>query len=138
MANNSLNALKTATGAATASLSACAGTTSGPIKMSDFMITGVTGVVGDELVTLGDFGFYVLSVSGAGSRFASRIRNRGAQNSQWSCSNSNMTYVNYDSGYAIFEAGDSGTCQVRGKLVDGFNTTATNYNTLMSKEVTTE
>ena len=131
----SLNALKTATGAATASLSACAGTTTGPIKMSDFIVSSVSGMSCPTDMPPGDIGQAQLTFAGAGSRFISRIGGR-ATNFNWVSSNETFLIIGGSYGYLCdLETVDIGTVYVRGKLVDGFNTAATNCNTQISSLV---
>lgn len=132
---NSLNALKTATGATTASLAACAGTTSGPIKMSDFKIASVSGLQCPQNMPPGEVLEAQLTFTTAGSRFFSRIGNRPS-NFNWVTSDPSFLFVNTSYGYTCdIESVDPGSAYLRGKLVDGYNVGATNYNTQFSQLV---
>ncbi len=125
----SLNALKTATGVANATLATCAGTTTGPIKMSEFKVDAVSSISGNEIPAFGDFETYTLNMSGRGSRFLSRIGTI-ASNFTWTESNPTVVYGNNYNGYAVeYEMADHGNCTLSAKLHDGFNTGATGYNT---------
>ena len=79
----SLNALKSATGAAAASLSGAKGNTTGPIAMSSFAIDSVGSISGYTYGVENTNENYTLSFGGAGSNFDSRIASRAA-NFTWS------------------------------------------------------
>ena len=69
----SLNNLQTATGAAAKSLSSAAGTTTGPIAMSEFAIDSVDSISGFTYVKESTAETFTLGFTNAGSRFLSRI-----------------------------------------------------------------
>jgi hypothetical protein len=69
----SLGNLKVATAAAASSLSSAAGTTSGPIAMSQFGIDSVDSISGFTYVKESTGETFTLGFTDAGSRFLSRI-----------------------------------------------------------------
>ena len=127
----SLNALKNATGATAASLSSCAGTTTGPIKMSEFKINSISTLSGTNPLAGGASATYTLNFTGAGSRFISRIGGR-YQNFTWTENHSAFSFSS-NQDYTAAGTADSPSVDtegdIYGKLTDTFNVSATNYNT---------
>ena len=69
----SLSNLQGATGAAAKSLSSAAGTTTGPIAMSEFSIASVDAISGFTYVKESTSETFTLGFTDAGSRFLSRV-----------------------------------------------------------------
>ena len=141
----SLNALGSATGQATKSLSAAKGNTTGPISLSSFGIDAVGELGGYTYAVENTDETYTLSFSGAGANFASRIGNR-ASNFTWSVPSGNTISLTTNNGAsAIFTVSDrpnsGGVLQnvsantIRVVFDDGFNDHATGYNSARDKTV---
>ena len=79
----SLSNLQGATGAAAKSLSSAAGTTTGPIAMSEFSIGTVDAISGYTYVKESTAETFTLGFSDVGSRFLSRV---GSVSTHFSCS----------------------------------------------------
>jgi hypothetical protein len=143
----SLNNLASATGQATKSFSAAAGTTVGPISMSAFAIDSVDSVSGYTYAVEGTSESYSVAFSGAGSYFTSRISGRAA-NFTWSVPTGTKITLGTNSGAsATFSVGSITnaptqtvlqsveTHTLRCVFADGFNDHATSYNTARDKTV---
>lgn len=139
--NLRLNNLAAATGQATKSLGAAAGTTTpgAIVNFSQFTITGVTTPTrNNATAAYGGTVTVTANFTGAGSRFASRIGSRSANftfttpaNMSVAGSGSSRTYTNN------FNPGGTGcsastTRSVTVTFADGFNLVATNYNTALT------
>ena len=140
----SLNALGSATGQTTKSLSAAKGNTTGPISMASFGIDAVGSLSGYTYAVENTNETYTLGFTGAGSNF-SRISSRGA-NFTWSVASGTTIGVTTNNGAsAVFTVSDrpnsGGVLQtvsantIRVKFADGFNDHATGYNTNIDKTV---
>lgn len=138
--NLSINALAAATGASPKSLGTAAGSTATPISVSQFTITGVTTPTASvATVAYGSTVTVTSNFTGTGSRFLSRIASRAA-NFTWSTpanltlttnNGYNRVYTNaYNPGSTGCSASVSRTVTVT--LADGFNLTASNYNTALT------
>ena len=140
----SLNALGSATGQTTKSLSAAKGNTTGPISLSSFGIDEVGLITGYLYAVENTNETYTLGFVGAGANF-SRISSR-AENFTWSVLSGTtigLTTNNGDS--AVFTVSDrpntGGVLQtVSGNTIrvvfnDGFNDHAYNYNNGITKTV---
>ena len=141
----SLNALGSATGQTTKSLSAAKGNTTGPIAMSSFGIDAVGTLNGYTYAVENTQETYRLSFEGSGSNFTSRIASR-SENFTWSVASGTTISLNSNNGEtAVFTVSNrpntTGTLQpvslntLRVKFADGFNDHATNYNTNRDKPV---
>ena len=145
----SLNNLASATGQATKSFSAAAGTTTGPIAISSFAIDSVGSVSGYTYAVEGTSESYTLGINGAGSYFTSRISGR-AGNFTWSVPAGSYLSVGTNSGasctfsvgtmnpqapsaQSVLQSVQSHT--IRCVFADGFNDHATGYNTSKDKTV---
>lgn len=133
----SLNALGSATGQTTKSLSAAKGNTTGPISLSSFGIDGVGLITGYTYAVENTNETYTLEFSGSGENF-SRISSR-AENFTWSVINGTTISLNSNNGAsAVFTVSDrpntGGVLQtvsgntIRAAFNDGFNSHAYNYN----------
>lgn len=143
----SLNGLAGATGQTTKSISATAGTTSGPISLSQFAIDTVAGIFGYTYAVENTSETYNLGFSGEGTRF-NRISERAA-NFTWSVPVGSKISLSTNNGAsAVFAVGDmtigdptQTTLQsiishtIRVKFADGFNHHAVGYNTNKDKTV---
>ena len=138
--NLSINRLAAATGASPKSLGTAAGSTATSILVSQFTITGVTTPTANAAsVNFGSSITVTANFAGAGSRFLSRIANR-AVNFTWSTpanltlttnNGYNRVYTNaYNPGSTGCSTSVSRTVTVT--LADGFNLTASNYNTALT------
>ena len=139
----SLNALGSATGQTTKSLSAAKGNTSGPIAMSSFGIDSVGDLGGFTYAVEGTTEAYTLGFNGAGANFSSRIGSR-ASNFTWSIpAGSTISLSSNNGASATFTVSDrpnpTGVLQnissntIRVVFADGFNDHATGYNTSKDK-----
>ena len=139
--NLSIDALGTATGQSIKSLGNAAGSTSTPINVSDFTITGVTTPTTDSATYPYNYNATIqANFTGAGSRFLSRIGST-ASNFTWPASISGMTLITNE-GYRrvytnLYNPGGTGcststTRTVTITFMDTFNTPATNYNTALT------
>jgi len=98
----SLNNLKTATGAAAASVSSCAGGTPSAgdnISLSSFSLDSVTGISGFTYLPENNSDTYTVTFSGAGTYFNSRVRTNSS-NFTWSVP-SGTTITKEDGDYNI-------------------------------------
>lgn len=138
--NLSINALAAATGASPKSLGTIAGSTATPILVSQFTITGVTTPTASvATVAYGSSITVTSNYTGAGTRFLSRIGSRGA-NFTWSTpTNLTLTTNNgysriYTNAYnpGSTSCSSSTTRTVTVTFADGFNLTASNYNTALT------
>jgi len=138
--NLSINALAAATGASPKSLGTAAGSTATPIAVSQFTITGVTTPTASvATVAYGSTVTVTSNFTGTGSRFLSRIGSRAA-NFTWSTpANLTLTTNNgYNRVYTNAYNPGSTSCSspitrtVTVTLADGFNLTASNYNTALT------
>ena len=138
--NLSINALAAATGVTPKSLGTIAGSTATPILVSQFTITGVTTPTANAAsVIYGSTITVTANFTGAGSRFLSRIGSRTA-NFTWSApanltlttnNGYNRIYTNaYNPGSTSCSSSTTRTVTVT--LADGFNLTASNYNTALT------
>ena len=140
----SLNALGSATGQATKSLSAAKGNTTGPISLSSFGIDEVGLITGYLYAVENTDEAYTLEFVGAGANF-SRISSR-AENFTWSVlSGTTISLTTNNGASAVFTVSDrpntGGVLQpVSGNTIrvvfnDGFNDHAYNYNNGITKTV---
>lgn len=140
----SLNALGSATGQSTKSLSAAKGNTTGPISLSSFGIDEVSSITGYTYAVENTNETYTLGFTGAGSNF-SRISSRAA-NFTWSVASGTTISLNSNNGTsAVFSVSDranpDGILQsisantLRVVFNDGFNDHAAGYNTNKDKTV---
>jgi hypothetical protein len=133
-----------ATAAAASSLSSAAGTTSGPIAMSQFGIGSVDSITGYTYVKESTDETFTLGFTDAGSRFLSRVGSV-TNNFTWSLSagaefsiQSNPPYNPTISANAIGNSATLSAPTARTLSVtfrDTFNDHATNYNTARTKTV---
>lgn len=140
----SLNALASATGQSTKSLSAAKGNSSGPIAMSSFGIDGVLDVTGYTYAVEGTDETYTLNFDGAGSNF-SRISSRAANTTWEVVFGSTISLTTNNGSSAVFTIGDMPNTDgvlnsviahgIRATFVDGFNDHATNYGSGREKTV---
>lgn len=140
----SLGNLKVATAAAASSLSSAAGTTTGPIAMSQFGIDSVDSISGFTYVKESTGETYTLGFTDAGSRFLSRIGSV-TNNFTWSLSagaefsiQSNPPYNPTVTANAIGNSTTLSTPVARTLSVrfrDTFNDHATGYDTQKDKTV---
>lgn len=154
MSNYSLNALKTATGAASASLAACKGDTVGPISMASFTCTSVDSISGYTYVVENTSEDYELLFSGEAANF-DRIKLTPA-NFTWEVTSGTYISIGASPNYiATITASDMNpqtpSAQTTLQTVesntlcctfaDGYNSTTTggspvtNYNTQLCKTV---
>jgi len=142
----SLNALGSATGQTTKSLSAAKGNTSGPISLSSFGIDAVGELNGYTYAVENTDETYTLNFIGAGSNF-SRISSRAA-NFTWSVASGTTIGVTTNNGAsAVFTVSDRTNTSpqtvlqnvsantIRVVFADGFNDHATGYNQPKDKTV---
>lgn len=140
----SLSNLQGATGAAAKSLSSAAGTTTGPIAMSEFSIGSVDSITGYTYVKESTSETFTLGFTDAGSRFLSRV-GAVSTNFSWSIDapsefsfqanppyNPSVTAAAIGGG-ATLSAPSARTIGV--KFSDGFNDHATGYNVNKTKTV---
>ena len=138
--NLSINALAAATGASPKSLGTAAGSTATPISVSEFSITGVTTPTASvATVAYGSTITITSNFTGVGARFLSRIGSRSA-NFTWSTpanltlttnNGYNRVYTNaYNPGSTSCSSSTTRTVTVT--FADGFNLTASNYNTALT------
>ena len=140
----SLNNLQTATGAAAKSLSSAAGTTTGPIAMSQFAIYSVDSISGFTYVKESTAETFTLGFTNAGSRFLSRIGSVST-NFSWSIDapsefsiQANAPYNPTITAQAIGNSTtlSAPTARTLGvKFADSFNDHATGYNVNKTKTV---
>ena len=140
----SLNNLQTATGAAAKSLSSAAGTTTGPIAMSEFAIDSVDSISGFTYVKESTAETFTLGFTNAGSRFLSRIGSVST-NFSWSIDapsefsiQANAPYNPTITAQAIGNSTtlSAPTARTLGvKFADSFNDHATGYNVNKTKTV---
>jgi hypothetical protein len=140
----SLNNLQTATGAAAKSLSSAAGTTTGPIAMSQFAIDSVDSISGFTYVKESTAETFTLGFTNAGSRFLSRIGSVST-NFSWSIDapsefsiQANAPYNPTITAQAIGNSTtlSAPTARTLGvKFADSFNDHATGYNVNKTKTV---
>lgn len=115
----SLNNLAIATGQTTKSLSSCAGTISGPIKMSDFMADSIVVNHGYEAV-LNEWFYVEIMPQNAGSRYGRII---GNQSNIWV---SGTCYIEVDlepapNGYIWIKFGEPGYQSFTIEYFDQYN-----------------
>ena len=138
--NLSINRLAAATGASPKSLGTAAGSTATAVAVSQFTITGVTTPTANvDTVAFGSTVTVTANFTGIGSRFLSRIGSRAA-NFTWSTpanltlttnNGYNRVYTNaYNPGSTSCSSSTTRTVTVT--LADGFNLTASNYNTALT------
>ncbi len=140
----SLGNLKVATAAAASSLSSAAGTTTGPIAMSQFSIGSVDSLSGFTYVKESTSETFTLGFGDVGSRFLSRVGSV-TNNFTWSLSagaefsiQSNPPYNPSITANAIGNSATLSAPTARTLSVvfrDTFNDHATSYNTTVSKTV---
>ena len=140
----SLSNLQGATGAAAKSLSSAAGTTTGPIAMSEFSIDSVTGISGYTYVKESTAETFTLGFGNAGSRFLSRVGSVST-NFSWSIDAPSEFSIQANAPYnptitaaavgngAVLTTPSARTLGV--KFADGFNDHATSYNVNQTKTV---
>jgi hypothetical protein len=140
----SLSNLQGATGAAAKSLSSAAGTTTGPIAMSEFSIGSVDSISGYTYVKESTSETFTLGFTDAGSRFLSRVGSV-SNNFSWSIDASSEFSFQANPPYnpSVTAAAIGGgatlaapTARTIGvKFADGFNDHATGYNVNKTKTV---
>lgn len=140
----SLNSLQGATGAAAKSLSSAAGTTTGPIAMSEFSIDSVDSISGFTYVKESTTETFTLGFTNAGSRFLSRVGSVST-NFSWSIDAPSEFSIQgsapYNPTITAQAIGNSSTLSAPSartlgvKFADGFNDHATGYNVNKTKTV---
>lgn len=140
----SLSNLQGATGAAAKSLSSAAGTTSGPIAMSQFSIGSVDSISGYTYVKESTSETFTLGFSDVGSRFLSRVASV-AGNFTWTLSAGSEFSIQasppYNPSISANAIGNSATLAaptartLSVTFADGYNDHATNYNSARTKTV---
>ena len=140
----SLSNLQGATGAAAKSLSSAAGTTTGPIAMSEFSIDSVDSISGFTYVKESTAETFTLGFTNAGSRFLSRVGSVST-NFSWSIDAPSEFSIQgsapYNPTITAQAIGNSSTLSAPSartlgvKFADGFNDHATGYNVNKTKTV---
>lgn len=140
----SLSNLQTATGAAAKSLSSAAGTTTGPIAMSQFGIDSVDTISGFTYVKESTAETFTLGFTNAGSRFLTRI-GAVSTNFSWSIDAPSEFTIQASAPYnptvTAAAIGNSTTLSAPTartlgvKFADSFNDHATGYNVNKTKTV---
>ena len=140
----SLSNLQGATGAAAKSVSSAAGTTTGPIAMSEFSIASVDAISGFTYVKESTSETFTLGFTDVGSRFLSRVGSVSS-NFSWSIDApsefSFQANPPYNPSVTAAAIGNSATLvaptarTIGVKFADGFNDHATGYNVNKTKTV---
>lgn len=140
----SLNSLQGATGAAAKSLSSAAGTTTGPIAMSQFSIDSVDSISGFTYVKESTAETFTLGFGNAGSRFLSRV-GAVSTNFSWTIDAPSEFSIQgsapYNPTITAQAIGNSSTLSTPSArtlgvtFADGFNDHATGYNVNKTKTV---